>query len=88
MSNTDLPSPSHPPTKAEAAAAQAAWQERQAQSANQLTYLPSAPTAWKSIPGAVRFVIWIYTILALIGFGFGVISLFAMLVGGGLVLFQ
>lgn len=50
--------------------------------------IEAQPTAWKSLPGAVRFVVWLYTILAIIGFVIGAVSLLVMLIGGGFALSQ
>lgn len=43
------------------------------------------PTAWQSLPGAVRFVIWLWTISVLVSFALAVlgavVTLFAMVLG-------
>lgn len=50
--------------------------------------LMAGPTGWKSIPGAVRFAVWLWAIATIIGFAMGAISLLALLFGGTWVLSQ
>lgn len=53
-----------------------------------LPELTAGPSGWYTIPKLVRFVVWVYTILALIGLVIGAVSLLVMLIGGGLALSQ
>lgn len=46
------------------------------------------PTAWKSMPGTVRFAVWLWTITVIVGFTAGVIALLVLWVGGAFALSQ
>ena len=45
-------------------------------------------TAWQSIPGTVRFAVWLWAIVTIVGFVAGCISLAVLLIGGGWALSQ
>lgn len=54
------------------------------------TFLPlsAAPTAWQSIPKAVRFAIWIFALWVIIGFGMFCAAVVAWMLGMGFALSQ
>ena len=93
MSNDKSAAIGRPLTKAESDAAAAEWKDRwEAAQSEPLTVLHSAvggqASGWWTIPKPIRFVVWVYTILAIIGFigaAIGAILwlLFAVLVIGG-----
>jgi hypothetical protein len=48
----------------------------------------AAPSGWRSIPGTVRFAVWLWAIVTIVGFVAGCISLAVLLIGGGWALSQ
>lgn len=53
------------------------------------TFLPAhefIPTAWQSLPGAVRFAVWLWAISVIVGFVAGFVVLAAFLLGAGIAL--
>lgn len=50
--------------------------------------LISTPTAWKSVPGAVRFAVWLWAIAVIIGFVVGAVLVLLAMISGTWVLSQ
>jgi ABC-type arginine/histidine transport system permease subunit len=53
------------------------------------TFLPAhefIPTAWQSVPGAVRFAVWLWAISVIVGFVVAVVMAVAFLLGAGFAL--
>jgi ABC-type arginine/histidine transport system permease subunit len=53
------------------------------------TFLPAhefIPTAWQSVPGAVRFAVWLWAIGVIVGFVVAVVMAVAFLLGAGFAL--
>lgn len=44
------------------------------------------PTAWQSVPGAVRFAVWLWAISVIVGFVVAVVMAVAFLLGAGFAL--
>jgi hypothetical protein len=53
-----------------------------------LTTLEAGPSGWHTIPGTVRFAVWLWAIVTIVGFVAGCISLAVLLIGGGWALSQ
>lgn len=83
---------SKPLTPQEEADAKAAWEARRASGAAPYTYLPatleSGARGWYTIPKPIRFVVWVYTILAIIGIISAAVWALVLLIGGGIALSQ
>jgi hypothetical protein len=50
--------------------------------------LVAGPSGWKSIPGAVRFAVWLWAIATIIGFVVGAVLVLLALISGTWVLSQ
>ena len=94
---SDLAARMGPPTKAESDAAQAAWRARRVaggpvRSGGQPVWhtatFEGRPTAWQSIPKALRFAAWVMGIWIIIGFALFVGATALWLFGAGFALSQ
>lgn len=79
--STDLPSPSGTPYPRLPDPGRAEYETAYVEPTEHV-FMPQ-PTAWQSIPGAVRFSVWLWAVLMILGAVFAAFWFVVMVLGGG-----